>query len=573
MSPALGSRLRRALTVGVVAAAVAGGAAVTGVLDGPERDLVDVRFQLRGDRPPPPDVLVVAIDEATIDRYGFPFRRSLHARAIRRLLRAGARSVAYDVQFSEPSTPREDRALLRAAADPRVILGTSETFTDGSPDVIGGVDRLRRSGGSVGQVLFPVDDDGVWRRFDGQVHGVPHLAVLAAGGDPAVRDRRIAFAGPPGTVEELSFLRVVDGDVLPRAVRGRAVVVGATVPELHDLHPTAAGGGPMPGPEIQANTIQTVLDDYPLQDAPPVLSVLLVLLAGLLAPLATLVGRPVRAVGQAFLAAAVGGALTVVGAQLLFAAGIVVPVAAALLALVLGTAGAVATTYVLEVRARQRLLTTFERFVAPDVAAQLLPDGGGAPRIASRRVEATVLFCDLRGFTRMAEDLDPDDVIAILNRYLGLVSEAVFAAGGTVASYQGDGVLAVFGAPIAQADHADRALRAARAIVDDGLPAFNAWLREAGLSDAPVSVGIGVNTGPVMSGLVGSDRRLEYAVVGDTTNVAARLQALGRTAPGSLFVAASTVAALRDGAPQLTVHDTVQLRGRREPLVVYTAAV
>lgn len=569
MSLAVSGRLSRAIVVGLLAAGVAGGVGATGALDGPERDLVDARFKLRGRQPAPPDVAVVAIDEATYDRFGFPFRRSLHARAIRRLLEAGVRGIAYDVQFSEPSEPAEDRALLRAAADPRVVLATSATFTGGEPDVIGGADRLRRSGGAVAQALLPVDSDGVWRRIDGQVHGVDHLAVAAAGGRPEVRGRWIAFAGPPGTVEPLSFAQVVGGEADVRKLRGRIVVVGVTVASFQDRHPTSAGGGLMTGPEIQAHAIQTVLDDYPLRDGPAALGLLLTLLAGLLAPLATLVGRPVRAVVQALAAAALGAVLLLVAAQLLFDAGTVVPVAVPLVALLLGTAGAIASTYAVEVRSRQRLRTTFERFVAPEVAARLLPDGGGVPRLTSNEIEATVLFCDLRGFTRLAEELDAERVILVLNRYLALVSDAVFDEGGTVASYQGDGVMAVFGAPLPQPDHAARALRAARRIVDGALPELNAWLVRERLASVPLTVGIGLSSGPVMSGLVGSERRMEYAAVGDTTNVAARLQALSRDAAESIFLAASTVAALGGDGAGLREHGTVTLRGRRQPLVVY----
>ena len=354
-------------------------------------------------------------------------------------------------------------------------------------------------------------------------------------------------------------------------MRGKIVVVGATNPNLHDDHPTPIGGGLMPGAEIHANAIQTVLDGYPLRDPPGWAGVLLVLAAALLAPFATLRGTPERAIGWALGAGALGVAALLLSAQGTFQLGEIVPVAAPLLALALGTAGAVALTYAVEVRARRRLRTTFERFVPPEVAAELLPRDGSAARLESRRMEATVLFCDLRGFSALAERLDAEQVIAVLNRYLELVSAAILGHGGTVVSYQGDGVMAVFGAPLAQEDHAARALAAARRILDEQLPRFNAWLAEERLAEAPLDAGIGLNTGPVMSGLVGSERRLEYAAVGDATNVAARLQALGRDAPGRLFVAASTYAALGAAAGGLRRHGEVELRGRSEPVTVYAA--
>ena len=219
-------------------------------------------------------------------------------------------------------------------------------------------------------------------------------------------------------------------------------------------------------------------------------------------------------------------------------------------------------TYATEVRARRRVRAAFARFVPPAVVDEIV---GDATASHAKRVEATVMFCDLRGFTTLAESLQPDQVIEVLNRYLGLVSGAVFDHGGTVVSYQGDGVMSVFGAPIEQPDHAARAVAAARQIAQDGLAQFNRWLHERGLTDRTLDVGIGVNTGAVMSGSVGSERRLEYAAVGDATNVAARLQALSRDAPERIFVAGDHGGPVGGPADGLRRFGEIELRGRSEP--------
>jgi len=409
--------------------------------------------------------------------------------------------------------------------------------------------------------------------MEARVHGVPHATVLAAGGDADAGAHPIDFAGPARTVRTIPFWRVASGRFDARRVRGLVVVVGASATSLHDVHPVPFGGELMPGAEIHANAIQTILNAYPLRDAPAAIAILLVLVAGLSAPLATLAGSPTRALAQALAAGLLGTLALLGGAQLAFDAGTIVPVAAPLLALALGTLGAVGLTYLFEVRARRQLRTTFERFVSPDVAAELLPEGDEPARLESRRLEATVLFCDLRGFTTLAEQLQAEQVIAVLNRYLDAVSAAVFAHGGTVVSYQGDGVMAVFGAPLPQQDHALRALHAAREILDGALPRFNAWLLEERLADAPLEAGIGLNSGHVMSGLVGSERRVEYAAVGDATNVAARLQALGREIPGParLFVSGTTYERLGAAAEGLRRHGAVGLKGRSKPVTVWVA--
>lgn len=566
-------RLRRALLVAVAACAAAVGVAATGVLDRAEDSTIDERFALRErlHAPGPPrDVVVVGIDEESFEQLGlqWPLPRALHARAIRTLLAAGAVRVVYDVQFTEESDARAgDRALLRAAADPRVVLGTTERDDDGRPAVLGGAIALEASGGQLGFATFPVASDGVWRELAARDGTIPTLAVLGAGGSATAPTRPIDFTRQ---VVEIPFSSVVQGEFDRAAVRGKIVAVGATATSLRDDHATPVGT--LPGVWGHAAAIQTVLDGYPLRNAPLTIGILMSLLAALAAPLATVPSRRDRAVWWALAAGAIGAVVLCVAAQVAFAAGSILPLTPALLALALGTAGAVAMTYVLESRARARTRVAFERFVAPAVVDEILRRDGGALSLEARRLEATVLFCDLRGFTSLAETLEAEQVIAVLNRYLEDVSGAIFDHEGTVVSFQGDGVMAVFGAPLEQADHPARAVAAAREILARRLPEFNTWLATAVPGAGPLDAGIGVNSGPVMSGPVGSQRRIEYAAVGDATNVAARLQALNRELDGRLFVAASTYDLLGDAeADGLRPCGDVVLKGRREPVTVYCA--
>src|SRR5205823_10603766 len=141
---------------------------------------------------------------------------------------------------------------------------------------------------------------------------------------------------------------------------------------------------------------------------------------------------------------------------------------------------------------------TFARFVPEEVAHQLLARGDDE-LLGGTRVVGTCMFVDLRASTQFAESRPPEMVVQVINRYLGELTEAILGHGGTLISYLGDGLMAVFGAPIEQADHADRALRAAREILVDRLPRFNEWLHEQGHGDS-FRIGIGINTGPFMAG-------------------------------------------------------------------------
>ena len=169
-----------------------------------------------------------------------------------------------------------------------------------------------------------------------------------------------------------------------------------------------------------------------------------------------------------------------------------------------------------------------------------MPTGSGS---AACSLQATVMFTDLRGFTSFSEETDPAEVIDVLNHYLSEMSDAILDHGGTLVAYMGDGIFAVFGAPLEQPDHADRALRTAREMLDVRLPRFNDWIRSEGHGDG-FRMGIGLNSGYVMSGHVGSERRVEYAAVGDTTNTASRIEAQTKRTPHQLLLSDSTKQAL-----------------------------
>jgi adenylate cyclase len=366
-------------------------------------------------------------------------------------------------------------------------------------------------------------------------------------------------------VPALSFSRVLSGHFDPALVRGRVVVVGASAPSLQDVHHTStAREQVMSGPELQAAAISTALRGFPLRRAPLALSLLGVILMALVAPLASVRLRPLL-IG---LAGAGALAAYAVGAQLLFDAGTVIWVAAPVLALALGTLGALGLRLAAESRERRRTREAFARFVPESVVEELVDRAEGGRRLPARRLEATVLFCDLRGFTALAESLGAERVMELLNRYLTAMSEAVLDNGGTVVSFMGDGLMAVFGSPIPREDHARAALSAAREMLEERLPAFNAWLGENGLGS--LRMGVGLNSGAVMSGTVGSERRLEYAAVGDTTNVAARIEGMTKERGGGLLLSSSTYELLGDAAQALQPAGVAELRGRAEAVELWT---
>jgi adenylate cyclase len=536
---------------------------------------VDARFDVRGKQKVPSDVVVVGLDAKSLValRARAPIPRHLHAQVIDTLRRDGAKVIAYDFQFINETRVADDNALFKAIADAgNVVLATATVGAHGSNPVLGGAVGQRAAHATVASINFPrsAARRGVIRRLPYSTSGLQTLAVAAAAkatGRPIDESRFsgdgawIDFAGPAGTVRTVSFSDVPRAN--PDLFRGKVVVVGPTDPILQDVHDTSAGEA-MPGPEVHANAIATILRDFPLRSSAGWLAVLMIVIAGIATPVGA-----IRFHGLKWLPIPIALAIAIpLTAQLAFNGGTIVPVAAPGLALIMSFLGTLAVAYWTDIRERRRLRATFARFVPPQVVDDVIAQADDDLRLGGRRLHSTVMFCDLRGFTSVAEHLPAEQVIELLNRYLTEMSDAMLEHGGTVVSYMGDGIMAVFGAPLEQPDHADRALAAAREMLDTRLPRFNAWATEHGISE-PFRMGIGLNSGPVMSGNVGSTKRLEYTAVGDTTNTASRLQALTKEAGCPLLVSDATREALRNADGLAFVGD-LEIRGRTNTLKAWT---
>lgn len=567
------------LIVALVAAGLAIIAYGTNLMRSLELNSIDARFSLRGTQEQPSDIVFVKVDDRTFSQLGvqWPFPRSLHARVIDRLRAAGAKTIAVDIQFTEPTVPRQDNALIESIARAGgVVLSTTEVNSQGESRIFGGESVVHEIGAHAGNTVIEPDPGGAIRKMHYEFDGLRSFAVVTAEAatgepiDPAEMEGNgsawIDFRGPPGTFRQVSYSSVLRGRVPAAVFRGKTVVVGASAPSLQDLHPTSTTGDElMAGPEIQANAIWTAEHGFPLGSSGLLLDLMLILLMAAGPAAATLRLKPPLA-----LLIALGlGLLFALAAQLAFNAGTVLPLVYPLFALLLSALGALAVNYVLNSMERQRVHDTFSRFVPAAVVNDVLARTDQDLRLGGVRREGTVLFCDLRGFTSFSEALPPDSVIEVLNHYLEEMSDAIMDHGGTLVAYMGDGIMAVFGAPLEQSNHADRALESAREMLDLRLPRFNEWLEEAGMGRG-FAIGIGLNSGPVMSGQVGSKRRIEYTAIGDTTNTAARLEGMTKGSGHQLFVSDSTRQALEGGDADLELVGELEVRGRTHPITVWT---
>jgi len=329
----------------------------TGLLAAVEDASVDERFRLRP-AVAPADVVIVALDERSLDLLGErpPIPRSLHGRLLDRLRSFEPLVIAYDVQFTEPTSSEEDEALYDAVSRARpVVLATADVTEDGNTRVFGSTANAERAGGTVASSRLPFARGGLYRRVQRSVAGLESFAFAAAraarqspapgvGGDGLLID----YAGPPGTVRTVSFADVLDGRVAASTLRAKAVVVGVTASSQGDRHRTpTASDDLMAGVEVQANALSTVLRGMPLRDAPAITTF------GLIALLATLGHTLAGRLAPAWLVAGTVAVLAAiaVGSYVAFRAGVIVQVAAPAVAVLIGvTVGGIAR----ELRARRR---------------------------------------------------------------------------------------------------------------------------------------------------------------------------------------------------------------------------
>ena len=592
-----------------------------GFFEGLEQQSIDMRFSIRGSQGTPSNLAIVSIDAATFSalRRQWPYNRTLHAQVIRRICAGHPAAIAMDIQFSDYGTVEEDNALGLAIlhCKGKVALATTEVSDTGQPALIFDEAALRQLGAKAGDSNLSLSSADVIREMPYSVQGLKSFAIGAAeiatgktitSSEMGGGHQWIDFVGPPGTVKTYSYANVLplriahrSGDrnpwkvvaygaapgayldvtrtkaaaeaILARsqipssAFRNKVVVVGASVPTLQtlsDFHATSVGTD-MPGPEIQADAMETAIKGFPLRSIGTAWDVVLIVCLGCVVPLASLRMRPLWAVGTGLFFAAI-----FIPGVLIFAfdegkiASFVYPLAA----LILSTVGAIAVHYVVTAFEKERVRDVFSRFVPEGVVDQLIDTAGEDLRLGGKEVVGTVMFSDLRGFTSSAEFMPADGVIRVLNHYLHEMSEAILAHGGTLVCYMADGIYALFGAPVDYEDHADRALAAAREMLTERLPAFNAFMREQGLGEGYL-MGIGLNTGPVMTGNVGHERRMDYTAVGDVPNTASRIEGMTKTTPYSVLIAESTVEALKDPPPDIVFYEEQDVRGRKERLKLY----
>jgi adenylate cyclase len=558
-----------------------------------ERLVEAVAFRLLGPRQAPDDdVVVIGITEQTLAAFPYrsPIDRGFLADVIDALADHRAAAVGLDVVLDQPTEPAKDAALRRALLRSDVPVVAISV----APDTAMAADRRRfldtfLAGARTGDANLARDrfDDVV--RDHVPLHPTTGLlsfpAAIAAAlgapvpGRPFPIEWRRSSRGPHATPEVAIYPAEAVGLLPPDWLSGKVAIIGSLIPGS-DEHRTLASsfGQPSFGVEIHARVVSQLLHrraaPAPVIPWPEIAVTALLAVVGLTLGLAW-AGLP------AAIALAVAGVGFVAAAAVFYAdTGTLIPVLPPVVAL--ATSGGVARAWRGRGSRRDRraLRALFSRFVSEPVVDEIMKDrdlfmAGGRPR--PRELTATVLYADVAGFTTICEGLAPAPLITWLDRYIDAMSKVIAEHDGVLLRFIGDGILAVFGVPIPRRDEAaistdaNNAARCALAMEQAMQQLNDAWSAEG----LPVGgLRVGVHTGPMVAGSLGTGARMEFCLLGDTANVGARLEQLGKdyAEPGlrycTIVVGEPTWLRLAGAFPGVRIGE-VMLRGRHTSMAAY----
>ncbi len=558
-----------------------------------ELKATDTAFNLRGIIAPTAPVVVVAIDDESFSQTDlhWPWSRAYFARMVDKLAQGGAKVIVIDVVFYEPFTGDATLARSIERAGNVVLVNNISVVADPQfrlEQVNMPIDALAQTGAPIGLSNFPLDRDEYARRILAYQtlnerlyyhwaviatarflnralpdQPAPNALSLGARGVPLHEQALLVnYRGPARTFLNIPAYQVVEGDVPAEFFRDKVVLIGATTETLHDTYAAPFGGSArrMPGVEIGANAIEMLITSNFLKTLDVPVAFAWILIAGLSGLALNAIQRPgVALLGLGLLA----------GGYLLF--WLVAFLVDRTQIPVIGTQAALFFTFIVptveravaEESAKRRVRGIFEQFIAPAMVEHLVERGIEGTR--GRRAELTILFSDIRGFTTLSEKLSPDQLVSILNDYLAAMTDVIFKHGGTVDKFEGDAIIAFWGAPQDDARHAQNALSAALEMRIELARLRAQWRSD---DSQGFEIGIGLNSGEAFVGLIGSEKRVNYTVIGDNVNLASRLQDLTKEYQWPLLISETTFELVK-AEFDAELLETKLVKGKTMPVKIY----
>ena len=566
-----------------------------GILKSFEYQLQDSRYQTGG--LVSPEIYVIGIDEETLMEYGAwqSWGREKMAEIIL-LLNADEMTapavIGVDVGYFGTSNEEDDRALAEAAALLNNVVMTSyatfgtkiEEQVDGSFSTSEGVQTYEIPYDALAEHVtwgfsnVPLDEDGIVRHsmykipmdsdyiysFASEIYRkyMGELPYRVEYGEPT---GYIPFTGYPydyyGTeTAGISFSAVLNGEIPAEAFAGTIVLIGPYSAGMMDSYYTAIQHDvAMYGVEVHANILQALLEENEKVEVG--MPTALLITAAMIA--VVLLGWQTKKVAIATMVTIVSAAGYWFATGNIYEKGYVLPILYPILSAAAVFVSQVAIQYVTERRAKKQIQTIFGRYVSDSVVSNIVKGGEEALKLGGQKKDIAVLFVDVRGFTPLSEGLDPEEVVEILNKYLERTTKAVFDHGGTVDKFIGDATMAIFNAPL---DLDDYVLNAVKTGLDMAAASNELAPEMEAKSGRKVGLGIGINCGEAVVGNVGTSKRMEYTAIGNTVNIAARLE--GKAKAGEVVISPYVYERIKDRI-EVTSLGLQTLKGISEPVELY----
>lgn len=616
------NRTARGLLVGILAAAVSCAAFALRFTQPLEWKSWDLRLRLFSDPGrASQDIAIFLIDQYSLDVYkkqhglSWPWPRQMYSIIIDFLKKGGAKACFIDLAMSEPSVygVEDDQILAAAMASagnvflPLALSQREDEAETVSIDILKRfqlrpedfpreyhvpaksaglpLDVLLNAARGTGNILFTPDGDGIFRRlpllFTHQGLILPSIPLAVAGfirGDkgpwkiPFDKSGQLVvrYYGPTGTYRTYSIASIINSWALiednkepqipAEEFAGKVVLVGGSAPGLLDLRPTPLS--PVtPGVEVHANVIDNLLQEDFIRISSPVVSVIFVLLTALFVGIGTSLLKRMWLMGV-FLVVSLFVPAVVCG--LAFKSGYWLEFVAPELAAVSAFIGASLLNYNVEGRQRRFIKNVFRHYLSPQVIEKIIEDPS-LLRLGGENREVTSYFSDVAGFTALSESLTPEKLVGLLNAFLSEMTDIILGSGGTLDKYEGDAIIAFWNAPLDQPDHALRGCRAALECQRRLAELRPEFLRGYGHE---IFMRVGLNSGPAVVGNMGSRRRFDYTAMGDTINLASRLEGVCKHYQVPVLVGERTYESVKDAILGRKV-DIIRVVGKKKPVSVY----
>ncbi len=372
----------------------------------------------------------------------------------------------------------------------------------------------------------------------------------------------INYYGPPKTFPHYSIADILSGSIPPGAFRDKILLVGATAIGIYDMRVTPFGST-YPGVEIHASIIDNVLRQYFLirPDWITIIDLTIVMGLGLLLGF---VLPKLKAVSGAAFTIFLFFAFFMLNRYLFVSKGVWINIVYPFLVLLLVYIGVTVFRYITEEREKKKIRGAFHYYVTASVVNEMLKNPEKL-KLGGEKKELSVLFSDIRGFTTISEGLSPEMLVKLLNEYLTVMTDIVFKYDGLLDKYMGDAIMAVYGAPLDQDDHAHRACGTALDMIEELVALQDKWQANG---TPRFDIGIGINTGSMVVGNMGSDRRFDYTVMGDSVNLGSRLEGANKQYHTNIIIGEFTYEKVKDKFFCREL-DSVRVKGKNLPVKIY----